>query len=492
MLKFYLCALALLALIAACGDSTSDMPNDIGHPEADTVAEVHEEPDAQLGDTLPGDGGDEQHGLTPREADTYYLVGAAQADLNPEDSVPLGGFGMGGGGRENLRYNEGIHDDVVAGAFAVMEAATGEFVIFVGVDSLGLMREDVLEIQARFGALAQDATGSSPPTNRIVLSASHAHSTPDTVGLYSNWPDEQRDLDYIEKVYATTAQVAWDAFVALEEAHLEVGRGWLANHLDVEGMEMDAVVTAFKATRPDGSLIGTITNWGAHPTVYGHLNNAVSADFVGTFRHALEQHMDGGVHVFLQGPIGGVYPLVNLDGCDDTNPFEEGYKAPQVHNHHEVACVGFGLAREVTAALEQAEPLAEERLQIRVGHFDLSIENILFVALGRQNVFSREFFQDESNTYQTPSWHTWLRLGGIDFLTAPGEAFPKYAAALRTELVEHGATETVIIGLGNDWVGYLLLEEQYRDDFYGYHRGLSVGRHALGEQLEALRRLLGE
>jgi hypothetical protein len=484
--------LSLALSPAACGGGGPAAPDVV------TADQAGPPPDA--GRLDGGEGPDTAAPGTP------WRVGAAEAVVTPPSPQILGGYGFCGGGLENCRWSEGVHDDLRAAAVAFEAAHTGAVVVFVGVDSLGLMMGDVLAIQAAFAERVAAASGRVIPADRVIVSSSHSHAAPDSVGIWGSMPDATgRDPDYAAFVVDRVAQAAAAAVADLGDADVVVARGWHDNAPDVESevapMAMDGRLTVLRATRPDGTPVATLTSWPSHPTVYPEGNSAVSADWVGPFRHRLADRLGpGGVQAYLQGPIGGVYavtpgasPGAPAD-CAEPNPLTAGWQDPDLTalDHDRVACVGFAVADAALALLEDAVPLAAGPLTVASAPLGVPVLNAIYGILAAQGMLDREI-PPAADPEGAPSLMTLVRLGALRFVTVPGEAFPEYAAALRARIAERDAVATddvVVVGLGNDWVGYLLLPEQYADRAYAYHRGLSPGPGCLAAQLGALDGLL--
>lgn len=478
---------AVLALLLAACDGDGGGGGSAG-PPADVAADT----------AAPDAGARDDTGAPPPAA---WRVGAAELAFAPATPQMMGGYGFCGS-LESCRWTEGVHDDLRVTAFALEETATGELVVFASIDALGLMMDDVLAIQDAWVAAVAAATGRAVPRDRLVVSASHAHSTPDTVGIWGAAPVSGRDPEYVAVIAERAAQAAADAVAALEDADVVVARGWHDNVPDVRSeaipMAMDGRLTVLRATRPDGTLLATLTSWPAHPTVYSEQNNALSADWVGTFRARMGERLGAAVHVHLQGPIGGVYPVTPLEpgDCAETDPFPEGWSDPDLapFDHAAVACVGYAAADAAVAALAGAEPLVTAPLTVETAELRVKVTNLLYKAFADGGMIPREI-PPPNDPEGAVSHMTLVRLGQLRFVTAPGEAFPEYAAALRERVVTGegvASDDVVVVGLGNDWVGYLLTPEQYEDPAYGYHRGLSPAAGCLAAQLVALDELLAD
>ena len=72
-----------------------------------------------------------------------------------------------------------------------------------------------------------------------------------------------------------------------------------------------------------------------------------------------------------------------------------------------------------------------------------------------------------------------ITLGDLAFLSVPGEVLPKLGDEILSKVPEkHG----LLLGLGNDELGYIIHPEDWDNDLYKYERSMSVGP-LMGETL---------
>jgi hypothetical protein len=190
-------------------------------PGADTaVAETEEEasvfPDVPLADvdfaSLPT--------LPPGKTfTTRYAAGAARKLVNPEKSVHLGGYGFCAGDENLCRNSQGIHDDISATAVAIADTVEKRIVVFVGVDSAGMIRSDIDTCHHMIqNELA--AAGINFPGEQLMIGASHAHSSPDSVGIWGPSYGAGRQEWYATHLRAQIVAAAKEAVLALQDADL--------------------------------------------------------------------------------------------------------------------------------------------------------------------------------------------------------------------------------------------------------------------------------
>src|SRR6478752_4142902 len=94
-----------------------------------------------------------------------------------------------------------------------------------------------------------------------------------------------------------------------EQSLLRAGRWTLPDGLSINrrGLPYDPSFAALDAIGSDGTRIGTLANIAIHPVALGPECLAVSSDWVGSFRTALEARI-GGRAGMLQGAQGDVNP----------------------------------------------------------------------------------------------------------------------------------------------------------------------------------------
>lgn len=422
---------------------------------------------------------------------TRYAAGAGRADVTPDHPVPLGGFGFCAGSAEACRYSEGVHDPLSASAAALADTQTGEVVVFVGIDSAGMLRADIDDIHAAAQLALYDAYGIYVEGSRVVVGATHAHSAPDSTGLWG--PNTHpRDEVYLAYLKSQAAAAVVQAVGALQDAKLDWAKGHAPNS-DEDSFGADDEVYVVRARTPAEAPIFLLTRWPAHPTCYGGENNGLSADFVGAFRKTSEA-AHGGLSVFMQGPIGTVYPdRTSVIPCGAEDLFPEGFQDVDVGDQDvKATCVGVNLSAQVTAALQSATPVAETGIVARYTTFEFHPTNLAFMALAKMGQIAIEYKDVKDPDSRMASALSWVTIGDLDFLTTPGEAFPSFAAKGADKLKAAGRATPITLGLAQDWMGYLLTTEGWAEDNdeTAYHKGLSPSSELQDPYLQALQALI--
>lgn len=247
-----------------------------------------------------------------------WSVGAAKIDITPPLYIPELGF------IPRQHKFVGVHDPLFAKGLAL--EANGNAAIIVTADAIGFHRNLLGEghdFIAEFRGRVSEETGAPP--DAIMLAASHAHSTPETIGLTplqevkgaSQWVEQLLDN------LVTCAMQAWHdrkpatAKVAVGEVHgvawsrRIIGKDGKAYRLpqrppdeQVDREDFDPRLGVFVFSRDDGDIV--LVNFTCHPTVV-QVNDLVSADYPGALMKFAEQTLPNcRLCLFTQGACGDV------------------------------------------------------------------------------------------------------------------------------------------------------------------------------------------
>jgi hypothetical protein len=442
---------SLVVWLIACGgaDPTPDPTDDGSQPSVTTPSPVPQptpttstEPGPPMG--IPDDTGITYAGtavidMTPVVTETwsdddgngYFSGGDSFDDVDGDgelDAVWIGGFGP-------LRPANGVHDPVYARTVVI--ARDGEYLAWVALDYVGLGHPRIWEARDRLAADGFDPT-------RLLVSSSHNHQGPDTMGLWGNPLIGQTGVDwaYQEQITDAIEQGVRDAIAALEPVDLTIGRThmrdrspWLSgadfggkNPVDkVHGMIYDGrdpvlasdQLLVLQGVGAQGTVF-TMTNWSGHPEVWGSENLLISSDWVGVTRTALEAEFGGvALHVpeslgGMQSALGADLPLILDDGthvdqiCDklavadptDAECFAAAVGSPRVDADGDVvpawaerkswefvASHGWHIAEAAIDALAEGEPLTPVPLRVEREPFVMAIENVAYNAFGPMGIF---------------------------------------------------------------------------------------------------------
>jgi len=391
-------------------------------------------------------------------------AGAAQIDISTRHVIPMGGYGTFFLGTPRTN-GVGIHDPLYASA-VIFEDPRGTRTAIVVLDAVGLSGAQISRIEKA----AREAVD---PNLHLLVSATHTHHSPDTLGLWGSLPRSGRDARYSQLLETAAVQAVRDAFARLEPARLTQRSGNHSNSTSLlanaDERSDDFVALSFYSENDD-RLLGTLTQWSAHPTVIGMKNNALSADFVGGFRHSLSATLGNVPHIFVNGVIGNVYALPakadDADRIDDA--FPQGDRDPDVKSEYaNASTVGHRLAKSVLSATEGE--VDNSQAQVSVCHVPIQfpVDNTLFKLASNLRVV-----ETKVRSGQISSRVSAVTVGPFVFTSLPGEVFPKVIHRLETRLFE--GRLPIWVGLGQDWLGYFVDEEDYDKPNMKYWTDLSM------------------
>jgi len=157
------------------------------------------------------------------DADAKFYAAAGKADITPDlktETVWLAGYGASG------RRPAGVRDPLHVRAVVVSDGT--RTVALAAVDSIGITREDVLDVRRRIGWADQS-------DRYLLLAATHDHSAPDTLGLWGRFPGVSGvNPRYHERLKRTAAELIKELSGRLQEAEIKAS----SSVLDPQGLEI--------------------------------------------------------------------------------------------------------------------------------------------------------------------------------------------------------------------------------------------------------------
>src|SRR5688572_27022160 len=197
-----------------------------------------------------------------------FTVGFGEVDLTPEvgnkaKPVYLAGFG------QNRKATK-VHDPIMARA--VVLADGDEKIVFVSVDVVGLFLPSVERVRAKL-----------PGFKYVLVSATHNHEGPDTLGLWGPSPVQSGiDPTYLKKVEAGCIDAVNAAEKNRRPAAVRIGTArdpdLLHDNRQPVVKHDELVVLHFRDPKNDNPL-GILVQWNCHPESLDSKNTEITADF---------------------------------------------------------------------------------------------------------------------------------------------------------------------------------------------------------------------
>ncbi len=382
------------------------------------------------------------------------------------DLVWLGGFDMN-------RPAKGVNDPLWVRALALRRG--GVTVVMVTVDCVGLTHERIIQLRK---SIDQERLGIS----HIMLSSTHTHNSPDTMGIWSERPFFSRfNEEYVQVLLRKSREAVLEAVEGLEPVVVKAAavdlapEGFVRDSRLPEVYDRQLCVMEFDRVEQGGALC-TLVSWGNHPEAMGGGNPLLSSDFVHYWRQGVEMGVPGpggvpglgGVCLFFQGSVGGLMTPLRLavpDKSGEETHLEDG----------------------VEKARALGENLALRTLEVLRGGEAVVMED------GRIGVVARTIYAPIEGTFKIPvmlglvhpGWYggkaktevNAIRVGDVEILTVPGELYPEIAeggvespegADYFGEPVEVPGLRSrmsgkvnMLFNLANDEIGYLVPKTQW-------------------------------
>jgi len=378
------------------------------------------------------------------------VAGAAIVDLTPPNprSTYIAGY------MPNKKA-KGVAGPIT-GRILVLDDGKQTF-ITIGLDFVGYMNDRVWDTRHKI---------SKKYAKDIMISSTHTHAGPDTMGLWGNWaffmvPVESGvDENYMNLVEERLAAGVVEAISKSKEVYLvsseiEVPEG-LSYNSHREGYQ-DNMMTVLQVRDMQQNAVATVINWACHAEFLGQNNEYLSPDFPGYLYPEVEKR-EGGVAIFLNGAVGGIIvPALPRRTEANVRVRDQGARR-----------AGKVLASYASKALQSAKKINAEKIVIERKVLRLPIENDLFEYMGKKGYMKR--YMKEKHLL-TEVWR--VDLGHLSILTVPGEIFPSLGFRFK-DLMPH--KHKMVVGLSNDELGYIMTREEWDDPLYDYEKTVSVGK----------------
>lgn len=432
-------------------------------------------------------------------------VGFAEADITPDVAarpVWLAGYGMN-------RRADGVHDPLMART-VVVDDGNSRWAL-VSVDLVGLQYPIVRQIRARL-----------PDFGYIMVSSTHNHEGPDTIGLWGPTPLHSGvDEDYLALVVDRVVQCVGAArrqAVPVSAAYGTATDEGLVSDSRLPRV-LDATLRVLVFHRTDGRRAGILLQWNSHPESLGRRNTLITADFPYATVAALQERYGCPVAYFT-GTVGGLLAPPGDRYLDRDPPLREGtFEYAEAHGREVAELAG--------RAIDSAQPIRLTPLAAAGRPIAVPLDNAWYHAARMLGVIGRGglVWRGDCDDTSTPlvsapqargaveTEVACLRMGDLYMVCVPGEIYPELVYGRYQEPADPGADfplaplepavvdilpgeKFLLFGLANDEIGYIIPKRQWdRLPPYAYGRATpqygevnSCGPDVAPAIMEALRR----
>jgi hypothetical protein len=402
-------------------------------------------------------------------------VGFAAVDITPnlEGDEPIYLAGL-----EQNRRATGIRDKLYARAVAMRDGK--QTIAIVCVDSIGLQRHTIEAIRRN-----DQLQG----INYVLVSSTHTHAAPDCIGLWGPSEGESGvSPKYMAQVEEGVVRAVREAVAALAPAEAFYGTATDESLLGDFRLPKvyDGVLRAIRFERPsDHEPAGILVQWNAHG-IEPSKNPLVSRDFMGVVADELARRHHCPV-VYVSGAVGGLMgtPSGHKMFVVDGKPIKDAFQAIDIY--------GRAITDHADRAVASAEAIELTPFVVAATPVGIPLDNEGYRMARAAGVLRRPAFQYSGDKYRlgdaVPAVQTdgpiametevaYLRLGDLHVAAIPGELYPELVYGQYQEPVDPGADyptatvekpvmqslpgdKTLLIGLANDEVGYIIPKRQW-------------------------------
>lgn len=400
-------------------------------------------------------------------------VGFGEADITPAISkskpVYMAGFGQN-------RLATGVLDSLKARAIVFDDGKST--IAMVSLDLVGLSYSNSLSIRKRL-----------PELTYVLVSCTHNHEGPDTIGLWGPSPFKSGvDQAYIKQVEDRAVQAIQDARKNLQPASAQIGMasdGSLLHDSREPFIKHDEIVAIRFTAQGKSAPLGILVQWNCHPETLADRNTLLSADYVATTVSTLQEKFHCPV-LYLTGTVGGLMTSLNMTVKDDNGKDLPGGSVAKTQQY------GRLIARLAEKALVTSKPAALTPITVKSAEVYVPLDNPQFQIARQLGLLARDSF------VWTGDWRKgepvaagskpkrlalktevgWLRLGELEVALIPGEIYPELVldkvqnpadagADFPDAPVEPGIYRQfsspyhLMVGLANDEIGYIIPKRQW-------------------------------
>lgn len=398
-------------------------------------------------------------------------IGTGVADITPDTTaykVPMAGYGSRLG-----RPAKGVHDPLHAKVLYLTD----------GTQRMALITVDLRSSTPEFKRQIVSKTSDLGLTqDNVFIAASHTHDGP------SMYPEKFWQMQFgkydpaiVDIMTTAIAKAVHEAAASTQPARMgyaaTLAEGLTRNRrwgYDTEKREaagespvVEPRLTVMRFDAMNGDCLALTVHFAAHPTILGADNMLLSAEWPGVLQRELEQTFPGRKALYLNGAEGDQSPVAD-EGADDFERMEN---------------YGKKLAAQAAELAATIETKPDMPIGFAYGTPDLPPLTFPQGAERKYQAYAKA--AQEALPKQAPLQV--LRIGPVTLAGLPGEPIMEVGQAVENKLKEMGAEHPLAVGLVNDYIGYIVNENEYAHGGYEVesrsYYGPGLGRFIL-EQTE--------
>ena len=396
---------------------------------------------------------------------------------NRFDAVWMAGF-------QNKRAAQGVKDDLMAVAAVIDDGQTR--IGIISADTIGLMRKFVLsvreDIPAEWGL------------DYVMVHATHNHEGPDTQGLWGpKFLTSGVDDVYMERLkkdFISALEMAIDNLEPAQMSLALIPTNPLTPIKDKrKPIVIDDDIRAILFNRPDGSIIGSLINFGIHVELTWDKNLELTSDVAGYLRRGISEgiYYDdqlikpglGGTTLWLTGNIGG------LMTSGPTDPIYDPVMKKMITepSHSKARAYGYSLANSLIDAFQAGDFKTSPKpsLSVQSLEIELGIENFMLsfgTLLGVIDADTKFSLRPPFIRYLSEV--AFIQLGDASITGIPGELYPEIAIGgienprgadydITPQEVPHLRSQfpdklNLMVNLANDSIGYIIPKSEWDEE----------------------------
>ncbi|MCS7221202.1 MAG: neutral/alkaline non-lysosomal ceramidase N-terminal domain-containing protein [Anaerolineae bacterium] len=422
-------------------------------------------------------------------------AGAAKVNITPPLTIPYLGY------EPRHAFFEGIHDPLYVRALAIDDGLTQA--IILAADAIGFSNE-ILGSERNFTAevRARIERRTGVPATHIMLTCSHAHSTPETIHLRrlldtpaaAPWLETLIDQLTSAAVMAISRRRAHILKIGIGEVRgLARNRRVLGKHGGVYPIEerpskdqiadwgiVDPQVGVLLLEDERGDSCIVLANFACHPVTV-QVQPLISADFPGAAMALVERNVPGcTVSLFLQGACGDLNPA-----RDDSRDFKDVDRYGLMLGGEVLKLVGllsspdYPISHPIVAVNSVVISLPTRDVPARDSVLKTFEEADRKLAMATTEEERKHFAKERRQAEEAliliarsaepiEAEIQVMRLGDAALVAIPGELFAELGLEIKRRSI---APYTFIVCYANGWIGYIPTEKAWGQGGYEVELG---------------------